>query len=934
MHKMSQSINRKLTCVEEPKNSSLPIAPKFRLAESLIVPDIHNGSGPQGAGILLPGINEHCNPSTNQGSEAGAVNAVKSAVCARVTSNPRTDGLTEVRNSVGSCSVIRPREKRAGTGGKSKSSDCCGSGCQTTPQRQVKPQTPGKSGRVMVKGENIGLKLEKYVNRKNVQVDRKREARGFAAARAASRSCGINPVLQSVEDAENFQPHDPAGGKEKEKDRIDHFLRPLENKVLPCESPKINFQDYRPYKYVSGGYVGDDFKLCKKLAVHGSFGEGEKRYKKGSWYYVNSIIDMKDERLNDKLVTRSGCNKALKGTFHWRNCSLDWPKPVWFDFFMLMLSLLSWSLDKYFKVYFEVPLLLYVTCGIGCFSYFMFWYLSVAVKTDHLDSRYDVYINLAHLQYGLRQNVDYSKNLISSKLRDKDLFIGDMTCLFSSNDILYRYLEKLFRCNVLTRVIEKRCTSEVAENSFKCLPIERTSVMFDKVKDIPISTRCFQIDGFDLGDDDGICVPEISQETLLRAYSKRINPKCKPALSDAQYNRMVFMINNALGESNIPDCDFGSECVAYAADFCARKMLNRRETEHVMTVAHELSVMSSESLLTELSRALNKTEWFVKDEVYSTEKPPSLRFIINPSIVTKLIFGTVLRKFEDYVYNHPYFRDHLIKHKTPEEILSVLQDRFGDVNHYVETDYSGFESSIRKEEIHVEFYVYKQYLTHPFHHAVLDIVENYMKKEGKILTNRELGNLIVDDIRLSGFPNTALGNALLNYANIMIAAGPLGGTIDDFIVEGDDALVKFRTKEHCDSWITNMKNQRFVVSDIETFSTFSEASFCGMRLTNGSLVPTKLQMDKFNAIFSRQCPSDVKALSLGVSRLCCYYAKYPSMQKTFVKLAKQVLKTFSGVTIHGSDVARLILRDYRVSDVSSMRDGAFNLLNRIITGNL
>lgn len=548
------------------------------------------------------------------------------------------------------------------------------------------------------------------------------------------------------------------------------------------------------------------------------------------------------------------------------------------------------------------------------------------------DPRFDVEVNVALLERAKRQNADHSTSLIPLKLKDKDYYHHSIVGLLGDSTAMYHFIKMLTQCNVLTKFEPFRTTDDVnvppKNPDYNKGKIE----LFQKL-DEPIVDRAGSVPALQMGNLNKVVIPTISKDTLECGKDKRIAVKPAPALTPEQYNIMSDVLRNLQAETVRADLE-SNDIVEYAIDYVRRKRLTKKKGENVITRAKELARETDDKRLEILREALNKTGFFIKDECYTDSKKPSVRYIIDPVMDVKLIFGAALRPVEESIYHHSRLTEHLIKSRNPTDTLAMFVERFGDNGVYVETDYSSFEANIRSEELAVEFDYYKHVAGNaPRRHAIFDIVRTFHQRTNKVFHSFSLGRLVVDDMRLSGFPNTALGNAILNYANIALAVGG-DDQVMDFLVEGDDSIIKFETDEEADAFLTNLNKLRFPAHDTEKFHRGTDASFCGMKFTDGAIVPTDDQINKLSILFCRKIPSDAKILSLSAARLCGMYIKYPGYKPELDILTQRLKLAFSdtGFKFHTSDAIAALTRDYRLSENEEMMSQAITLLHRLLNG--
>lgn len=829
----------------------------------------------------------------------------------------------------------------------------------------VKPKS-GKSKRDLRKSKKIATKS---LDERLADVDAKREKRAYANMRAANRVEKRNLKFATVEEVENFQNRAAELGFEAHVVK-EEVQKPKDVSNPPVSTTTWHSRNFSLNRYCSNGYVGNSPLECLKGAS--SADTPDNLLCGRPWYYIVDSYECEDERNAVKLITRSESKVILRARFYsisqFRRMMCEF---MFFTIWAIVAGCCCWFIShsdvlpcRLFGRYglcgatatylsdihsltCECPSLLRILMTLTvvmvifamllsrfCFGLF---HLFMGYAGFVRDPRFDAYINMAHVQYGLRQNADFSRNLISVKHKDKDYYPADTKTLFSSNTSLYFFLRFYYRCNIVVSSLEEKrlCEEHLVQPPDVLSKIKSLGMFLNA----PLmgASRAFNFISAQLGNPDDTNVPPITYDNLCNAYGKRISVKApREPLSDEQYLSLKGKLLNIIDDVTefvSPDFEEG-EIISYAEDFCKRKGLPKAQTISILKNARELETLTPDERAEVLYESLRMTKWFVKDETYECGKAPCLRFIINPALAVKLIFGSCLRPIEEMIYRAPEFSTHLIKHKTPEEIKTEFVNRFGGPGTYVETDYSSFESSIRWQEIKLENHLFQACMGFEvgYRTKILKIVEDYMCERKKMMRNKDFGVLIVDDIRLSGFPDTALGNAVLNYANIALACERANVDMIDYLVEGDDAMIKFASDADGNLFLARLDEQRFIAHDTEMYHDASDASFCGMRLVDGEIRPTKHQLDKFSIIFSREEPTLAKSFERMLSRIVCYDVKFPSMREELVDAFARLNEENPNRKIHTGKVTRLIGDDYTISQSLELTRRALDRLHEMQNG--
>lgn len=341
----------------------------------------------------------------------------------------------------------------------------------------------------------------------------------------------------------------------------------------------------------------------------------------------------------------------------------------------------------------------------------------------------------------------------------------------------------------------------------------------------------------------------------------------------------------------------------YADDMAHRKGLNRGETKSLRNVGKRCDELAAdeagqEELLTELGQALSNMNVFIKDEAYEKTNT-TLRFIVSPPPLVKVLFGAVLRPVEDILYAerledghaNPLY-DHHVKHMNPDEVRDFLM-RIGECAQpgevFYETDYSAYEVCQGAECLNAEYGLYKSYYDpDDLGWKILEIVRSRNVSKHMPLKNKGF-SLTVEPMRWSGMPNTALGNLLMNVFNLLYAAG-LPETAS-FVCEGDDALIVADP-----SFRKSFEKQSIFAVTCDCSRNWSDLSFCGHKYdeTWTKVCPDDdIMISKILLYFSRQPLSPQKAYELLYLRFMSYQMLYPNWPG-FADLAQMAEKYYRG----------------------------------------
>lgn len=176
---------------------------------------------------------------------------------------------------------------------------------------------------------------------------------------------------------------------------------------------------------------------------------------------------------------------------------------------------------------------------------------------------------------------------------------------------------------------------------------------------------------------------------------------------------------------------------------------------------------------------------FMKDEFYPAFKHG--RGIYARVDEAKVIFGPVIKKIEEIVYEHPAFIKHVPVDKRPEYIYTRL---FGPGFKYLATDYTSFEAHMSELMFRqIEYFVYCKLVgkSNSRMYEILGLMEDVVSGRN-IIKNRYFSGYI-NARRMSGEMTTSLGNGLVNYC-LMKFACYLQNIDTVGVVEGDDGLFR------------------------------------------------------------------------------------------------------------------------------------------------
>lgn len=220
---------------------------------------------------------------------------------------------------------------------------------------------------------------------------------------------------------------------------------------------------------------------------------------------------------------------------------------------------------------------------------------------------------------------------------------------------------------------------------------------------------------------------------------------------------------------------------------------------------------------------------FIKAEFYPSIK--EARIINSRTDYFKSYIGGIICYIQELV-----MKDHFVKHLTPDEIASKLDEVSRNYPFVYETDYSSFEGSFSKAFMqNVELQLFKHMLlNYPDYSEYLEICyrqRNFIHFRGMLTAS-------FDGSRMSGDMWTSLANGFSNYCLVewyMYKQSVRTGMFSyDFLVEGDDGFIA--TGVELDHIQQDAQLLGFTLK-CEKHRSKNDLSFCGICEYEGKLVP-------------------------------------------------------------------------------------------------
>ena len=641
-------------------------------------------------------------------------------------------------------------------------------------------------------------------------------------------------------------------------------------------------------KYVAPGFQTNELKEMKHFSP--------------PWFYEVELYSITDQRLDRNVFTKSDCDIGVRGKFYEKSSRhfvkhryvnkylhityvsqlADFTK--WLMFYIMLVLVGSFGYLVYKN---QLSYDFFVTyCLVFLIpSMIIYLVLSKNKKYYHLPSK-NVSINLAHLINGYRLRVQTNPSLAETKLSCTDQYITDLPCQTVPPECLRRFISCLAGSNIFQSLLPKefgkiteRSIKEIETATLRLKPKDALAVKQNK-------TRAWTFDYSSLITSAKLNLPAINLASLLGLTCKRtiITPK-----EDCPH--FSQLMEQALRNIGVqPLVNHKPDINAFALDFCERKALPSKERLRVLNRARELDSLQND-WVNILFDALKKTSAFIKNEAYDKEAC-DLRMIVNPDLDVKLIFGCCIRGIEKAIYNNSKFSKFLIKGKNSDETMEILLQRFKEKTFgYLESDYKNFEATQGKVQLNMEYDFYCSLTDNELVKAIINVVREFNLQEHDMDIGR-VAKIHIPVMRYSGFPTTACGNVLLNYAFLRAVEQTTNCKILDMLIEGDDSLIKFDTVSEAETFKQGMLDHRFIAHETAVSNNAFDLSFCGFHMDDDEeFTPNDKQINMLGLIFfaGDVPPSPQKVLSVCISKLLCFSFHFGSsvdgmVEKLFVDL--------------------------------------------------
>lgn len=273
---------------------------------------------------------------------------------------------------------------------------------------------------------------------------------------------------------------------------------------------------------------------------------------------------------------------------------------------------------------------------------------------------------------------------------------------------------------------------------------------------------------------------------------------------------------------------------------------------------------------------MNHLKIFEKAEQY-LKLDTGIRFIVNECDFRKVLGGYLYWPIEKAIENSTWGKNHLVKGLSMSERVSKIRERFDGADYFIESDGSSFESSVDAWMLsEVEWKCYSHVLSEVFSQDVgmgnviakcfqmFQLVDHRFDNKKYYIDN-------VPPMRLSGSPNTSIGNALCNAVMCLAMFKKQGYVVMDYFVEGDDGIFAIR---HAVS-LHPLEGFGIRMS-FDTATRWTDLSFCGFKYNeDGSLnKPIQQLKCKLMTYFNYNLLSMESQLKIWRAKLFSYHSMF------------------------------------------------------------
>jgi len=209
----------------------------------------------------------------------------------------------------------------------------------------------------------------------------------------------------------------------------------------------------------------------------------------------------------------------------------------------------------------------------------------------------------------------------------------------------------------------------------------------------------------------------------------------------------------------------------------------------------------------------------MKDETYTEYKHG--RGIWSRSDVFKVLFGPLVAKIEETLYQHPAF----IKHIPVKDRPAYIENLFAfQSDHIAGTDFTSFEASFTEQVMKSVDQKFFQFFTQNLHDPYIEFLYRVPALLNECIF--KLFTVWIKARRMSGEMNTSSNNGFANWALFSFFHWLITGEWNcPIVVEGDDGLMK-------GDWIVFLQTSWFKMLGfdikLDTYNSVSDASFCGI----------------------------------------------------------------------------------------------------------
>lgn len=345
-----------------------------------------------------------------------------------------------------------------------------------------------------------------------------------------------------------------------------------------------------------------------------------------------------------------------------------------------------------------------------------------------------------------------------------------------------------------------------AKNLTRNLPVKGNYVLFADKQSLLNSFRkpMSAATGFEFADAAPLRCDLDAPENFIGSAAKRIASETNP-IDDQLFSEFTSFVDDWLDTNLQPlsyDTDLSFETWLESTNYSSRR---KQQLRDVFSKRFEHPNKHYE------------VKMFGKDETYADWK--YMRGILPRDDYFKCFLGPFMKAIEKEVYKLPYFIKHIPERERPEYIMNNVYQP-GALNFV--SDHTSFEAAftadmMRNLERKLYLHMTKSMPEQTLFSELIDVICNVNIVRGKECTFKTEG-------RMSGEMCTSLGNGFSNLMVMLFSLKRAGVSSIKGVVEGDDGLFTFYGEPPT---VEDFAKIGFRLK-LESFDSFSKASFCGM----------------------------------------------------------------------------------------------------------